>query len=136
MLSFFETDQVDNGRRAGDVDLSGFQRRNHGHLVAKHGNLDAVKIWLVRLPVVAVPTALGYWGGQMIIRRARERTGIARLHSHLFRHGIAHRAAARGAHPGEIQLLLGQTSTAMARRYTGSAAKRQGARLMPQYSPI
>jgi hypothetical protein len=81
LLSFFETDQVDNGRRAGDVDLSGFQRRNHGHLVAKHGNLDAVKIWLVRLPVVAVPTALGYWGGQMIIRRARERTGIARLHS-------------------------------------------------------
>lgn len=81
-------------------------------------------------------TALSYWGGQMIIRRARERTGIARLHSHLFRHGIAHRAADQGAHPGEIQLLLGHTSTAMACRYTGSAAKRQGARLMPQYSPI
>ena len=36
----------------------------------------------------------------------------------------------------EIQLLLGHASTAMAARYTGAAAKRQGARLMPQYSPI
>jgi len=62
--------------------------------------------------------------------------GIARLHSHLFRHGIAHRATDQSAHPGEIQLLQGHTSTAMARRYTGSAVRRQGARLMPQYSPI
>jgi site-specific recombinase XerD len=79
---------------------------------------------------------LSYWGGQMILRRSRVRSGITRLHAHLFRHGIAHRAADQGAHPGEIQLLLGHTSTAMARRYTGSAAKRQGARLMPQYSPV
>ena len=50
--------------------------------------------------------------------------------------GIAHRAPDQGALPGEIQLLLGHSSTAMARRYTGSAAKRQGAGLMPQYSPI
>jgi len=41
-----------------------------------------------------------------------------------------------GPHPGEIQLLLGHSSTAAARRYTGSAAKRQGARLMPRCSPI
>ena len=41
-----------------------------------------------------------------------------------------------GAHPGEIQLLLGHSTSAMARRYTGSAAKRQGARLMPLYSPV
>ena len=81
-------------------------------------------------------TPLGYWGGQMVLRRARNRTGIERLHSHLFRHGIAHRAADEGAHPGEIQLLLGHASPAMARRYTGSAAKRQGARLMSKYSPI
>lgn len=79
---------------------------------------------------------LSYWGAYSLMRRAKKRTGIERVHAHLFRHGIAHRAADQGAHPGEIQLLLGHASTAMARRYTGSAAKRQGARLMPQYSPI
>jgi site-specific recombinase XerD len=89
-----------------------------------------------QLWVTEVGGALSYWGGQMILRRARKRTGIARLHAHLFRHGIAHRAADQGAHPGEIQLLLGHTSTAMARGYPGSSAKRQGARLMPHYSPI
>jgi integrase len=72
----------------------------------------------------------------MIVRRAKARSGITRLYAHLFRHGIAHRAADQGAHPGEIQLLLAHGSTAMARRYTGSAARRQGARLMPRYSPI
>jgi site-specific recombinase XerD len=79
---------------------------------------------------------LSYWGAYSLMRRAKKRSGIGRVHAHLFRHGIAHRAADQGAHPGEIQLLLGHASTAMARRYTGSAAKRQGARLMPQYSPI
>jgi site-specific recombinase XerD len=79
---------------------------------------------------------LSYWGAYSVMRRAKKRSGIQRVHAHLFRHGIAHRAADQGAHPGEIQLLLGHSSTAMARRYTGSAAKRQGARLMPQYSPI
>ncbi len=89
-----------------------------------------------QLWVTDVGEPLSYWGAQNILRRARKRSGIARVHSHLFRHGIAHRAADQGAHPGEIQLLLGHASMAMAKRYTGSAAKRQGARLMPQYSPI
>lgn len=104
-----------------------------------------LNLYLARRPRTAVTDhlwvteiggPLSYAGGQMILRRARARSGITRLHAHLFRHGIAHRAADQGAHPGEIQLLLGHSSTAMARRYTGSAAKRQGARLMPRYSPI
>jgi integrase len=51
------------------------------------------------------------------------------VRSHLVRDSIAHRALAM-APTRAIQLLLGHSSTAMARRYTGSAAKRQGARLV------
>jgi site-specific recombinase XerD len=89
-----------------------------------------------RLWVTEVGSPLSYAGGQMLMRRAKARSGITRVHAHLFRHGIAHRAADQGADLGEIQLLLGHSSPAMARRYTGSAAKRQGARLMPRYSPV
>lgn len=94
-------------------------------------NRVADQLW-----VTDIGEPLSYWGAQNILRRARKRSGIARVHSHLFRHGIAHRAADQGAYPGEIQLLLGHASMALAKRYTGSAAKRQGARLMPQHSPI
>jgi integrase/recombinase XerD len=101
------------------------------YLARRPRKTDAEQLW-----VTETGEPLSYWGAQNIIRRARKLSGIERVHSHLFRHGIAHRAADQGAHPGEIQLLLGHASTAMAARYTGAAAKRQGARLMPQYSPI
>ena len=32
---------------------------------------------------------LGYWGGMSVVRRLRDRSGIARMHWHLFRHGFA-----------------------------------------------
>jgi integrase/recombinase XerD len=79
---------------------------------------------------------LSYWGGHMVVRRARQRSGIARLHAHLFRHGMAQHAADQGADIGTIQTLLGHKTAAMARRYAGEALDRQGARLMVQYSPI
>jgi integrase/recombinase XerD len=101
------------------------------YLARRPKHSTAEQLWVTEEGV-----ALSYWGAFSVMRRAKKRSGIARVHAHLFRHGIAHRAADQGAHPGEIQLLLGHSSTAMARRYTGSAAKRQGARLMPQYSPI
>ena len=82
--------------------VDGRARRFLNHYLARRPRTATTE----QLWVTDMGTALSYWGGQMIIRRARERTGIARLHSHLFRHGIAHRAAD------------------------------QGARLMPQYSPI
>jgi integrase/recombinase XerD len=101
------------------------------YLARRPRDTSAEQLW-----VTEEGKPLSYWGAFSVMRRAKKRTGIGRVHAHLFRHGIAHRAADQGAHPGEIQLLLGHASTAMARRYTGSAAKRQGARLMPQYSPI
>src|SRR5262249_37380652 len=101
------------------------------YLARRPKHSTAEQLWVTEEGV-----ALRYWGAFSAMRRDKNRSAIARVHAHLFRHGIAHRAADQGAHPGEIQLLLGHSSTAMARRYTGSAAKRQGARLMPQYSPI
>jgi integrase len=70
------------------------------------------------------------------VRRASQRSGIPRLHAHLFRHGMPQRAADQGADIGTIQTLLGHKTAAMARRYAGEALDRQGARLMVQYSPI
>jgi site-specific recombinase XerD len=49
---------------------------------------------------------LSYWGGHMVVRRARTRSGIARLHAHLFRHGMAQYAADKGADIGTVQTLL------------------------------
>jgi site-specific recombinase XerD len=79
---------------------------------------------------------LGNSGMEMIIRRAKKRSGITRVHAHLLRHGIAPRAADRDAAVGEIQTLLGHSTPAMARRYAGQALNRQGAKLMVQYSPL
>jgi hypothetical protein len=45
---------------------------------------------------------LSYWGAQSLMRRTKKRSGIGRPHAHLFRHGIAHRAADKSAHPGQI----------------------------------
>ena len=75
-------------------------------------------------------------GFNMVIRRARRRSGISRMHAHLFRHGMAQHAADNGADIGTIQTLLGHKSPAMSRRYAGEALNRQGARLMVQFSPI
>jgi len=72
----------------------------------------------------------------MVVRRARTRGGIPRLHAHLFRRGMAQHAADKGADIGTIQTLLGHKTAAIARRYAGSALDRQGARLMVQCSPI
>ncbi len=81
-------------------------------------------------------TGLGNSGMEMIMRRAKKRSGITRVHAHLFRHRIAQRAADQGAAVGEIQTLLGHSTPAMARRYAGQALNRQGAKLMVQYSPL
>jgi len=37
--------------------------------------------------------SLSYWGAYSVMRRGKKRSGIQRVHAHLFRHGIAHRAA-------------------------------------------
>ena len=40
---------------------------------------------------------LGYWGGQSIFRRLRNRSGIGELHAHLLRHTFAQAALTKGA---------------------------------------
>lgn len=81
-------------------------------------------------------TPLGYWGGMSVMRRLRERSGIARLHWHLFRHGFAQAALGKGAHPGMVQEMLGHATGAMTRKYLGQAKQTEAARQMPTYAPI
>jgi len=79
---------------------------------------------------------LGYWGGMSVMRRLRERSGIARLHWHLFRHGFAQAALGKGAHPGMVQEMLGHATSTMTRKYLGHAKQSEAARQMPAYAPI
>ena len=89
-----------------------------------------------RLWLQADGSPLGYWGGMSIMRRLRERSGIARLHWHLFRHGFAQAALGKGAHPGMVQEMLGHSTSAMTRKYLGQAEQTEAARQMPAYAPI
>src|SRR5262245_14687223 len=84
------------------------------HLARRPKTSTVEQLW-----VTEEGTALSYWVAFRVMRRAKNGSGIQRAHAYLFRHGIAHRAADQGAHPGEIQPLFGHSSTAMARRYTG-----------------
>jgi len=101
------------------------------YLARRPRNTITSQLW-----VSAPGKPLSNGGFNMVIRRARERSGIGRMHAHLFRHGMAQHAADSGADIGTIQTLLGHKSPAMARRYAGEALNRQGARLMVQFSPI
>lgn len=70
-----------------------------------------------------------------IMSRLREKTGIERLHWHLFRHGFAQTALERGADIGTVQDMLGHASSRMTRRYAGRVSQLEAARRMPQYAP-
>ena len=70
------------------------------------------------------------------MRRRRERSGIARLHWHLFRHGFAQAALGKGAHPGMVQEMLSHATSTMTRKYLGHAKQSEAARQMPAYAPI
>jgi site-specific recombinase XerD len=80
--------------------------------------------------------SLTYWGGQSIMRRLRARSGIARLHWHLFRHGFAQTALVKGAPAALVQEMLGHSTNVMTRRYLGRARQTEAARQMPNFSPI
>jgi integrase/recombinase XerC len=92
---------------------------------------DSDRVWLQ-----ADGRPLGYWGGQRVMQRLQWRSGIARLHWHLFRHGFAQGALSKGAHPGMVQEMLGHSTSAMTRRYLGQAKQVEAARQMPTYAPI
>jgi integrase len=93
-------------------------------------------------------TDLSYWGGESIMRRLNARMqklyppkedGTLRfphLTYHLLRHTYAHWAIAHGAHPGQVQGILGHTSLAMTNHYMGDERQRRAAKDMPGFSPI
>jgi site-specific recombinase XerD len=123
-------------REKGDVERSARLSPKAQRFVREYLARRPRKVTTSQLWVTERGEPLSYWGGHMVVRRARQRSGIERLHAHLFRHGIAQHAADKGADIGTIQTLLGHKTAAMARRYAGEALDRQGARLMVQYSPI
>ena len=89
-----------------------------------------------RLWLTSWGAPLTYEGGHCIIRRVRERSGVARLHWHLFRHGFAQTALTKGADPLIVQEMLGHSSATMTRKYLGQVRQTEAARLMPQFAPI
>jgi site-specific recombinase XerD len=79
---------------------------------------------------------LGYWGGQSIFRRLRNRSGIGELHAHLLRHTFAQVALTKGAERAAVQDMLGHRTDAMSRRYAGNVRQETAARMMPEFAPI
>jgi site-specific recombinase XerD len=92
---------------------------------------DSDRLWLA-----ATGEPLAYTGGQEVFRKLKKRSGIARLKSHLLRHGFAQAALAKGAHPGMVQEMLGHSTPTMTRRYLGWAKQEEAAKQMPEFSPI
>jgi site-specific recombinase XerD len=89
-----------------------------------------------RLWICADGTPLTYWGVHSIMRRLRVKSGIVRMHWHLFRHGFAQHALKAGADIGTVQEMLGHSSNTQTRRYAGQVSRSEAARKMPQFSPI
>lgn len=79
---------------------------------------------------------LGKWGFQSILRRLKDRSGIPRVHAHLFRHTFGSHAIDAGAERAAVQDMLGHKTDAMTQHYTRAARKRTASRMVAQYSPI
>ncbi len=62
--------------------------------------------------------ALTFGGAQTILKHARDRAGVKRLHWHLLRHTFATHYLLNNGNVFELQELLGHTSLEMVRRYT------------------
>jgi site-specific recombinase XerD len=65
-------------------------------------------------------------GVQNIVRNVRIKTGINRLHAHLFRHTYATRFLLAGGGEFDLQMLLGHESLEMTRRYVHLAKQLAG----------
>lgn len=81
-------------------------------------------------------TPLAEGGVRAIFRRLKKRSGVERIHPHLFRHHFAQRALEKGAERALVQDLLGHSSDLMSRRYAGSVRQTTAAKRMPEYSPL
>jgi site-specific recombinase XerD len=88
-------------------------------------------LWTTRLG-----KPLSYWGGQMVFRRLKQRSGISIIHAHRFRHTWTQTALTKGAERALVQDQMGWRSDAMVRRYGGWARSRTAAASMPQFAPL
>ncbi len=79
---------------------------------------------------------ISYWGGMAVFRRLKQKSGVKRIHAHLFRHTFAQVALEKGAERATVQDMLGHKSDLMSRRYAGAVRQQTAARLMPKYAPI
>jgi len=76
------------------------------------------------------------WAALLAIRRLREKMGVERLNSHLFRHSLAQRALDHGAERAMVMDMLGHATDKAARIYAASVRQSTAARAMPRYSPV
>lgn len=78
---------------------------------------------------------LSYWGGQSMFKRLKKRSGVDRLHAHLFRHTFAQGALTKDA-AAPVQSMLGHKTDRMTRRYTAGVRDQVAAAEMPKYALI
>ena len=101
------------------------------YLKVRPKRIAATVLW-----VQADGQPLSYWGAHSIMRRLRDKSGVARMHWHLFRHGFAQHALKMGADVGTVQEMLGHSSNTMTRKYLGQVKQQEAAKRMPAYARI
>lgn len=79
--------------------------------------------------------ALHTSGLRHILVRLKQKTGIARVHAHRFRHTFATWAIQHDARELDVQYLLGHASPDMVRRYSSSYRSEQAASRHVRFSP-
>ncbi|HEY2946891.1 MAG TPA: tyrosine-type recombinase/integrase [Micromonosporaceae bacterium] len=79
---------------------------------------------------------LTYWGGMLVFRRVKARSGVTRLHAHVRRHTFAQIALQKGAERAMVQDMMGHRTDRMARRYAGTIRQETATAAMPRCSPI
>ncbi|MEU6265542.1 tyrosine-type recombinase/integrase [Saccharopolyspora shandongensis] len=85
---------------------------------AKHRGAEFPSLWLAERGGQALQAN----GIKIMLKRRGKRAGVAGVHAHRWRHNYAHQWKLAGGDTGDLMLLLGWSSDAMARHYGASAA--------------
>ncbi|MEV5544469.1 tyrosine-type recombinase/integrase [Saccharopolyspora shandongensis] len=85
---------------------------------AKHRGAELPNLWLAERGGQALQSN----GIKIMLKRRGKRAGVAGVHAHRWRHNYAHQWKLAGGDTGDLMLLLGWSSDAMARHYGASAA--------------